>query len=106
MAAMHGPHHVAQNSRTTTLPLSASQLTFPSPGACNTFSKPSGGGFSPTFSSLTSPRTAGQMPTAITHEKTTNVFFMEIVTNKEVARSTIRWEGRDAPARAQLEVAC
>src|SRR6202050_1145939 len=43
MALTHGPHQVPQNSRTTALPLSFSNVCGESVGACSSFSKCMGG---------------------------------------------------------------
>src|SRR6266851_765705 len=91
MAAMHGPHHVAQNSRTTTLPFSASQLGRASDGACNSFSRASGGGLSPTLGSLMSARVSGQAARATAPQKRMRAFFIrsfcELNSRKEIAPS-------------------
>src|SRR2546427_5964076 len=89
MASMHGPHHVAQNSRTTTLPFSASQLARASDGACNSFSKPIGGGLSPTLGSMTSARVSGQTARATAPQKRMTALFIRLIcelnSRKEIA---------------------
>src|SRR5437016_2194183 len=79
MAAMHGPHQVAQNSRTTTLPLSASQAGRASDGACNSFSNPIGGGLPPTLISLVSAPLTRQTTRATAQQEKKIAFFMRHV---------------------------
>src|SRR6266852_4109604 len=113
MASMHGPHHVAQNSRTTTWPFSASQLGRASDGACNSFSKPIGGGLSPTLGSLTSARVSGQTARATAPEKRMTALFIRLIcelnSRKEIAHSadaaatTRRSDRRWKRARAETD---